>query len=93
MGWIYKSFHSLYASILFHVVFNGLAFGPLEVIDGILPKNMVFQIIWGILMCGLAVFLGFMLHKKAMENRKKEEKEATGIGQDWAEEVCQQREE
>lgn len=96
MGWIYKSFHSLYASILFHVAFNGLSFGPLEVIDGILPKNIVFQIIWGILMCGLAVFLGFMLHKKAvglMKNRKNAEKEAAGIGQERMEEVGQQWEE
>lgn len=67
MGWIYKSFHSLYASMLFHVVFNGLAFGPLEAMDGLLPKNIGFQIVWGILMCGLAVFLGFMLHKKVEE--------------------------
>lgn len=55
MGWIYKQFHSLYASIWFHIFFNFLAFGPLEFLDGLLPQNVVFRLGWGALMYGLAI--------------------------------------
>lgn len=65
MGWIYKSFRSMYANILFHMVFNGLSFGPMELVDGVLPQNTAFQIIWGVLMCGLALALGIVLHKRS----------------------------
>lgn len=65
IGWLYKKFKTLYAPICFHIIFNGLAFGPMEVIDGILPQNMVFQIIWGIGMCAVAIAMIMFLHKNA----------------------------
>ncbi len=64
MGWIYKRYNSLYASMWFHIAFNFMAFGPMELIDGLLPQHVVFQIIWAILMCALSVFFLRMIKKR-----------------------------
>lgn len=59
MGWICRRYRSLYASIWFHIFFNFLSFGTLEFLDGFLPQNTFFQIIWAVVMCGLTA--GFIL--------------------------------
>lgn len=64
MGFIYHSFRSLYATVWLHICFNFLAYGSLEFLNGFLPHNLVFQIIWGLLMCGLAVLLLGLIRKR-----------------------------
>lgn len=71
MGWIYKRFKSLYASILFHVFFNFLAYGPLEFLDGLLPQSVPFQMIWAVLMCGLALGFIVLIWRRTAEPEEK----------------------
>lgn len=68
LGWVYHRFHSLYASIWLHIVFNFLSFGPLLFLDSLLPQNAVFQIIWCCLMAVAVVCLLWVLKRRTAEN-------------------------
>lgn len=64
IGWVYHRFRSLYACIFMHMFFNFLAYGPLEFLDGLLPQNTAFQVVWYVLMCVLVVALLWVLTKR-----------------------------
>lgn len=65
LGWVYREFKSLYASIWFHMFFNFLGLGLINFIHYFLPESLIFQIFWGILMVVLTVLLMKILKKRS----------------------------
>lgn len=65
MGFLYRKYRSLYVTIIFHIFFNFLGF-TMTYIDALLPQNIVFRVIWGILMCVAALILWVRIDKKEL---------------------------
>lgn len=59
MGWVYDRFHSLYATILLHIVFNLLGCGPWEALSGGIT-NLYLRILWNVV--GVLLFFGGVLY-------------------------------
>ena len=70
MGWIYHRFHSLYATIWMHILFNFLAYGPLEAFNSLLPESTVFQIIWAVVICAAAAVMLWLLTRRTARKRE-----------------------
>lgn len=71
LGWVYEKFHSLYASILIHILFNFLGTCVLEPVDGLLGNSLPLVILWNGV--GVAAFVAGML--LLWERRKPESEE------------------
>lgn len=71
MGFLYQRYQSLYVTIIFHIFFNFLGF-TMSYIDALLPQNMVFRILWGVLMCVVAVVILMKLRKSQQGHREEE---------------------
>lgn len=70
LGWIYERFHSLYASILVHILFNLLGTLVLEPVEGMLGDSLLVAVLWNLV--GVAAFVAGMLLLRSKKERETE---------------------
>lgn len=68
IGWVYERFHSIYASAMLHILFNLLAYGPLNTIDRLFQKTGNIYHFWPVIaLVILILVIGFLVIRTRRE--------------------------